>query len=304
MMQSVAFAFLTVVVLAVFQLVLRGAMQVWPVGMAGVLSRIASVVLIGACVCITGDGWRRLRPRGAGGWLLLMGVVAIAINILWFGALKFTTATNSALLLRLDLVFVVLIGQAWGLERISLRGWLAVPAMMVGLMLVMEVYQLTWRGHFIGDVMTLLTALGLACNAFVVRRILRQMDENAAAFYNLLMTMIGFGGLALYEGLTLGKAVPSRPEAWWWLAVIGILAAVGTPLYYAALRRMMVWKLRAFLLLTPPVVALAEWVLWDVRLSLPQWLGATLILAGVLVLIWDEAVSNKPTAAEVESVST
>ena len=44
------------------------------------------------------------------------------------------------------------------------------------------------------------------------------------------------------------------------------------------------WKLRAWLLLSPVLVAIVEW-LWGVRLSLSQWLGAAMVLGGLAALI-------------------
>lgn len=294
MMQAIVLALLNVVWLAGFQLVLRGALRIWPVGTAGAYSRVISLALLMAWVGMTGKGWRRLRPGKVWRWLLVMGAVAIVINISWFAGLKLTAATSATVLLRLDLLFVVLIGAALGLERISIRGLLTIPVMLVGLVLVMEAHQLSWTGHLLGDLMVVVAALGLASNAFVVRRILRHMDEPAAAFYNVLMSMAGFWALASYEGLAVPEAVTAYPAAWWWLVAVGIFAGVGAPLYYAALRRMMVWKLRAFLLLSPLIVALAEWAIWGVHLHRLQYLGAALLLGGVLALIWDEARSGSP----------
>ena len=60
-----------------------------------------------------------MRTRGVGRWLLLMGAISLVINLLWFGSVRLTTATNCAMLFRLDLLFVVLIGALLGQERIG-----------------------------------------------------------------------------------------------------------------------------------------------------------------------------------------
>ena len=224
-----------------------------------------------------------------------MGTIAVVINFSSFAALKLTTATNSALLLRLDLLFVVLIGQACGLERINLRALLTIPMMLAGLILLTEAHHFGCSSHLVGDVMVVVAALGLAVNAFVVRRILQRMDEAAAAFYNTIFTLVGFTALASYEGFAVSREIADQPEAWWWLIGLGIIAGVKAPLYYAALRQMPVWKLRMFLLLSPLLVALAEWALWGITLHVSQWLGAALLLGCALVLALDEARSNSGT---------
>ena len=130
------------------------------------------------------------------------------------------------------------------------------------------------------------------------------MDEEAVTFYNLLITMAGFLALALHDGFATGQAVTTQPGAWLWLVGLGIMAAITTPFYYAALQRMMVWKFRAILLLNPLVVALAEWWLWGIHLHHLQWLGAAMILVGALALIWDEARSNLAGVERIGEDST
>ncbi len=51
------------------------------------------------------------------GWLVLMGIISILINLTWFSAVRWTTATNVGMLIRFDVVFVVLIGSLFGLEN-------------------------------------------------------------------------------------------------------------------------------------------------------------------------------------------
>jgi drug/metabolite transporter (DMT)-like permease len=72
--------------------------------------------------------------------------------------------------------------------------------------------------------------------------------------------------------------------AWGWIALLGCTAVLSLPLYYAALHRMEVWRLRAWLLATPVLVAVAEWGL-GLRLGWTQWLGAAMVLGGLAVLI-------------------
>ena len=171
-MQAILFAFLAVVTWVLFNLLLRVAADTVPVALVGTFSRIVTLPLLAAWVLATGARWRRLVPRGTGGWLALMGAVSIAVNLLWFGAMTWTSATNVAMLFRLDLVFVVLIGALLGLERIGWPQLLLVPTMLLGLALLSEVHRLDFAGHMAGDLMIVVAAFGFAVNAFVIRRIL------------------------------------------------------------------------------------------------------------------------------------
>lgn len=286
-MSGRVFAILTVLGMAAFTLLLRATMDVWPVGTAGSLSRAVALAVLGAWVLARGRGWRRLATSGLGGWIVLMGVISTGINLLLFASLEWTTATNNALLFRLDLVFVLFIGSFLGLERITPAELLLLPVMLLGVALVVvNPKELSFRGHTVGDVMVVVAALGFAVNAFVILRILRRMDEEAVALYNHGISTLGFVVLMLAGGELSGVGETVRsPAAWSWIVLLGVVSAVVLPLYYAALHRMQVWRLRTWLLATPVMVAVAEWLLWGTRLSGTQLEGGVLVLAGLGGLI-------------------
>ena len=287
-MQAVFYAALAVLPWVVFTLVLRWLIQFegWPVGLVGTLSRLVTVPLLAAWVLGTGARWRRLRPRGTLGWLLLMGGVSVMVHLLWFTSLKWTTATNVAMLFRFDLLFVVLIGAVLGLEQIGVAQLVLVPPMLVGLALVTEIGKFDWGGHLVGDAMIVVAAFGFATNAFVIRHIMQVMDEEAVALYNHAMNMLGFVALGLAGGdFTRTAEVFRQPAVWQAILLLGVIAAVGLPLYYVALRRMDVWKLRTFMLSAPMITAVAEWRLWGIPVSPLQGVGALILLGGLIVLV-------------------
>ena len=311
-MQAIGFAILTVISTAAFTLVLRGTMAVWPVGLGGFLSRIITLTALAAWILATGKGWRRLRLNGLGQHLLLMGVIAIVINLLRFAALKLTTATNVATLFCLDLAFVVLIGAVLRLEHHGWKQLALLPVMLAGMVLLTGALDKGgWGGHVVGDAMAVAAAFAYAVNAFVIRRILRVMDEEAVSFYNHGYTTVGFIALAFIDNefRTVGAVLPQM-TAWLWIVALGFLAAVWLPIYYAALARMAVWKLRAWMLSTPVLVAILEWRLWHVHLSVLQLSGAAIVLGGLGTLIWfesrmhsrgDERVRPAPAVAASKS---
>lgn len=294
-MRAILFAFLSVVSWVAFSLILRGAVAVWPVSLIGILSRVVTLAILGVWVLTTGARWRRLRTRGVGRWLLLMGSISAVITLLWFVSLQSTTATNCAMLYRFDLLFVVLIGAMLGQERIGLAQLTLVPAMLVGLALVSEVHKFDFHGHFRGDMMVVAAAFGFAVNAFVIRHIMGTMDEEAVALYNHGMSTVGFVVLALVSGdFARTQTMLVQPKAIAVVVTLGVIAALHLPLYYAALRRMRVWTLRAFMLSAPVMAAAVEWQLWGERLTALQGVGAAIILAGLGVLVVIEQRSQTP----------
>ena len=287
-MKTVFYASLAVVPWVAVTLMLRWliSIQGWPVGLVGTFSRIVTLPVLGLWIVTLGPGWQSLRPRGRGRWLMLMGAISIVINLLWFGAVQWTTATNVGMLIRFDVVFVVLIGSALGLERIGLRQLALIPVMFVGLALLMEIQEFDWGGHIVGDAMTVAAAFGFSINAFIIRHIMLVMEEEPVALYNHAISMLGFIGAGVIGGdfARSGELLASTTVTAW-VVILGVAIAVSLPLYYVALRRMDVWKLRMFMLVTPVLTAAVEWPLWGMRLAPLQWLGGGIILAALAILI-------------------
>ncbi len=306
-MKTLFYASLAVIPWVIAILLLRWLIHIqgWPVGLVGTLTRCVALPVLGGWIVMRGAGWRRLRPRGQLRLLIIMGVIAIVINIGRFSAVRWTTATNVSMLIRFDIVFVVLIGSLLGLERIGLRQLALLPVMFIGLGLLVEVQNFDWNGHVIGDLMTIVSALGFAINAFIIRHILTVMDEEPIAFYNHAITMFGFIALGIFMGdFTQTAEVLAQPSAWIPIAALGVLAAISLPLYYVALRSMDVWKLRMFMLAAPVLTAVVEWPLWGIELAPLQWLGGTIILFGLAVLVHMEwRLNARQRAVEAATLS-
>jgi drug/metabolite transporter (DMT)-like permease len=279
-------ALLTIGAMTGVTLLMRAALDLWPVGLTGTASRVVTIGLLASWVLGRGAGWRRLAPRGVGWWLVLMGVNAIAINVVLFVALKWTTATNYALLYRLDVVFVVLLGSLLGLERVGWRELSLLPVMLLGTAMVAEVGPAGFQPHLVGDLLVVAGALGFAVNAFVLRRIFQAMDVEAVALINVSVSSLGFVGVlvACREWDTVGPAV-ANPAAWLWVALLGAAFAVYLVVYYVTLNRMPVWKLRMWMLASPLLVALVDRILWHTRLTGVQFAGMALVLLGLAGLI-------------------
>ncbi len=285
-MHNKTFVLLTVFCMAALTLLMRASLEFWPIGLAGTLSRVAALTTLGLWVLTTGDGWRRLKPGGAGKWLVLMCVFSALINFALFSALEWTTATNHALLYRLDTVFVVLIGSLFGLERIGWKELMLLPMMLLGMALVAEIGLSGFQVHWAGDLIVIAAAAGFATNAFVNRHIVRTMEPEAMAIYNITSGSLGFVIVSFVRGewAWLAQNTPSF-RAWLVVLLLGLLIAGFVPLYYLMLRRMPVWKLRTWMLVVPMLVAFADWLLWDTQLTGWQWLGTGLLLGGLAALI-------------------
>lgn len=285
--------------MAALTVLMRAVLQCWPLGLAGVFARVVALAVLAPWALTTGRGWRRFKPWGIGQWLALMCVLSLLVNFAVFKALEWTTATNHAILYRLDTVFVVLIGSLLGLERMGRKELLLLLVMLVGMALVAEIGQSGFEVHWAGDLLIIAAAAGFAINAFVCRKIVRTIEPETLAIYNIVFGSLGFVGLSFtrreWEWLA---HTPPDSRAWLMLVLLGIMIAVFLAGYYAILRRMPIWKLRTWMLIVPMLVALADWLLWSTRLTGLQWLGTGLLIGGLAVLIQLERVTSETCPAE------
>ncbi len=278
--------FAAVLCMAAQTLLMRAALESWPVSLAGIISRAVAFTMLGAWVLATGSGWRRFKPRGTGWWLVLMCLVSALLNFALFNALKWTTATNHAILYRLDTILVVLIGSVLGIERIGWKEFMLLPLMLLGIALLAEVGRSGFQVHWAGDLLVITAAAAFAVNAFVNRHIVQTMEPESMAVYNIAAGSLGFVVVSITEGewAWLARGAPSL-GAWLILVVLGLLIAGFVPAYYLLLRHVPVWKLRTWMLIVPLLVAGADWLVWGTRLTGWQWLGTALLLGGLAALI-------------------
>jgi len=286
-MRTLAWAFAAALGQTVLLLILRKVMAIWPVGVGGGAVRLMAAVIIGAMIVLRDKSWRRLRIGPMAKPLLFMGFESILVNVCWFGGMKFTTAANAAILQRLDLIFVLLIAAAMGYERLHATQWLVLPVLIAGAALVMRVHQFTLSGHMLGDCLIVVGAFFLASNAFVIRGIMRHMEEDAIAFYNMLLSVPGFLAVAAFERHAAPLGTSLAP-ALVWLTLLGVVSAIALVLYYLAMRRMHVWKLRALMLISPLMTIALEHFLWQTTLQPMQYLGAGLLIGGTAALVLAE----------------
>ncbi len=253
--------------------------------LVGILSRVVCLTLLGSWIVTRGTGWRRFQLRGEGRRLIWMGAISTVINLAWFYSLQWTTATNVAILIRTDIVFVILIGATFGFERIRPTQLAVVPLMFIGLGLLCEIQQFDFSGHLTGDLLVVCAALAFSVNAFIIRVILKTLDGEVVAEYNHGISSLGFLAVVLFQGqfaqLPELFTVP-RASA---IIGLGVCTAIGLPLYYMALKHLPVWKLRVCMLAGPVFTALFELWYWELVMTWTQVLGAAMILVGLAAIV-------------------
>ena len=213
----------------------------------------------------------------------LIGVALFGGYAFQTWGLRYTTATNSAFISGLAVVFVPLLGAGLFRERIGWGAWLGALAAVVGLGLIVfsSAPTLSFASLNRGDLLTLGCALSVAWHILLIGRLARPQT-----YMPLLVMQIGVVALLSGVGM-LAVEDPVLPQSfvvWKGIVLTGIFA---TALALWAQNRFQPYTTAArtaILLASEPVFAavLGYWLLGE-RLVGWQWLGALLIPGAILL---------------------
>ena len=207
-------------------------------------------------------------------------MAAIASVFLFIGyvtqtvGLRYTTASNSAFITALYVVFVPLF-----LGRFSLTLWTALGLALTGLWLLVRP-----SAHMsIGDFYTLICAVAFALHIISLEFFAAKTEFQSLASWQLIMVTIALVGPAIFEGY--------RPELQTFTLTV-IVALIITGVLATGLAFLVqVWaqgyvpahRVALIFALEPALSAWMSWLVLGEQLDAMGWIGSGLILAGVLV---------------------
>lgn len=202
----------------------------------------------------------------ATGWLFL-GYVLQTVG------LRSTSASNSAFITTLYVVFVPLI-----LRRFGVRSWIATGIATVGLWCLVR----PTAAVNVGDLMTLGCALAFAAHIACLERFTREVDATSLFVWQLIAM----------SGLMLVAMVWEQPPASAFaptivliigLAVTGGLATLAFAIQMWAQQLIPAQQVALLFALEPAYAAWLSWYFLGESLDWQGWIGSGLILTGVIV---------------------
>jgi drug/metabolite transporter (DMT)-like permease len=241
---------------------------------------VAAVILLPFAV-------RDLRPHRLRALLVPFGILLLCGGIIYpwcfLSSLKFTSATNSALLIALNPVFTVLAAPLVG-ERLTAHRLTGVLVALAGAVIVIthgEVSRLLGLSLNRGDVLALGAALTWAVFNLIGRRVVLHLSPAAInclvyVFGGVALAAIGFSEGPLQQLLSASRAALSG------ILVMSVLASVlAGQLFLLGLRGIGVSRSVVFIYLVPVLTAALSALMLDEAVTLPQVAGGTAVLVGV-----------------------
>jgi drug/metabolite transporter (DMT)-like permease len=250
--------------------------------------------LLVAAVIAAGPGLRTVATRRLPSHVLRAIVGLTAMTLTFTGIVALTLAEATTINFTVP-VFATILGALVLREPTGWHRWAAVATGFVGVLIVAQ----PGGAHFPlwGAGCALAGALGTA----TVTILLRQMGRTESA----LTTVFWFSALSLLP-LSLVYAAAAQPHApmtWFWLAAIGTLGGLAQIAMTSSLRLGPVAIVVPMDYSSLLWATLFGWLVFDVLPASSTWIGAPLIVASGLYIVWREHVRQRTMTQEAGPIA-
>ena len=239
-----------------------------------------------ATLTLAVPGRRRVRTLGRRGWGIgaMLGLLLAVGYALQSAGLERTTVSSTGFITGLYVVFTPLLALVVFRTRIAAAVWLGVGLSTVGLSLLSGVDA----GRLAGDALALGASAVYSVQIVLMERYAPRFDAVALTLAEMAAAFIGF----LVVAVALGQVeVPRGWTVWGALLVTGVFAsALGFLVQTWAQRSLSATRTALAFALEPVFAAFFGFWLAGDRLGAWGWMGAALIMAGIVVA--------EPAAAE------
>ena len=224
-----------------------------------------------------------LRVRGRAWWdMLLLGLVGmIGYHLLFFQALRHTTAIKASMIGATNPLMSALLAAAFLGERLGWRRILLILTALAGVLLTISNWHpalLVRQGPGLGDLLMAGAVLCWAVYAILVRRLVKRFDPIVTTFYSFFFCVVILTPFQAAETLRNGLAIDF--QGWMAILYMGLFPTfIGYLVQQQAIKHIGVSRTALFINLVPVVVM----VLAVVVLGEP-WMPLNLVSAAMIIL--------------------
>jgi drug/metabolite transporter (DMT)-like permease len=228
----------------------------------------------------------RVRPLGRRGLAagLGIGLVLAAGYAFQTAGLERTTASSAGFITGLFVVITPLLATVFIGVRLGIATWIGVALATIGLALLSG----AGAGEIGGDALVLGAALAFAIHIVLLEHFAPGYDAVALTMLQMLAAFVSLGAIAVAVGQV---ELPRGWTVWTALVVTGVFAsALGFLVQTWAQQRTTATRTALALTMEPVWAGFFGYVLAGDRLGVAGWLGAALIMAGIVL--------SEPAAAD------
>jgi len=215
-----------------------------------------------------------------------VGLFHVAFYQIFFGVgLKYTTASNSVLIINTAPVITALLVWLTRAEPITWRQAMGIALASAGVILLVEASGGLSAGHLKGDLITMLAALSYAVTPMIVLPLYQRYSS---------LTIMTFGMVAGTVVLLIVGLPELARQSWtvssiaWAQLVYAALGAgtLGYLFWYEGIRRIGPTRAAAYFYLIPPVGVITAVKVLHEPFGMLHLAGAFVIIAGVALTRW------------------
>ena len=262
---------------------------VWGMGLVlakGAIDQFPPILLMGFRFTLTALllVWFVPIPRKNLVWLFFTAIVASAIQYsLTFTGLKGLDTGVAALIVQLEVPFLVILGAVLLGEKPEARKWVGIVIAFVGVALIAN--PNTFNGSLIAVALVIGGALSWALGQIMIRRMKDIAGLTVTAWIAVFAAPQLFVMSALFESGQAHAIQQAKPIVWVAVAYLGIvMTAFGYFLWNTLIRRHDVGRVAPFLLLLPLYASLGGMLFLGERPTVNSLLGGAVILMGVGII--------------------
>ena len=264
-----------------------------PAGIIAFYRLFFSVVLMLPIILLKyNDEWKLIQKKD---WILatFSGVFLALHFILWFESLNYTSVASSVVLVTLQPIFAFLGTYLFFKERFSPG---AVISMLIALF---GSFIISW-GDFqisgmalLGDLLAILGAITITIYFLFGQRVRKQLSLMT---YTFIVYSISSITLLIYNFVLENPFLGYPIDHWWiFLALAIIPTFFGHTLFNWALRWLSTSTISMGIIFEPVGATILAYLIFGERVSAWQWLGGTIILAGLFLFIVSTSRKSKVT---------
>ena len=285
-LRGIASMLIAVACFAGMDAVLKVLSTNYPPLQVGALRGAASLPFVLASIVVT-NRWQELKVVR---WELHLIRGVLALIMLWgfVAAVSVMSLADTYAIFFVAPLIVTALAVPLLREHVDLGRWLAIAVGLSGVL-----WMIQPRGSefsLYGAAGALASAVAYALASISVRVMTRTESTVSLVFWFLVLLTILAGLLALPNW------VPIRAEHWPWLGLLGVFGALGQHFITEAFRNAPASVIAPFEYTAMLWAVGIDWVFWDTWPASRIWLGAALVIACGLYLIWRERQQKRDRA--------
>lgn len=248
-------------------------------------TRFAGASLILMPLALASAGRKAIPQRKSWPLLAVLGLTGVfAYNVFFMVGLRYTTASNGALIVGINPAVTAVLSVLLLKERLAAKQALGILVSLTGVAIVItggSVRSILESGVNLGDLLLVGAMLSWVAYTVVGKRVLEDLTPLVSNAWSCSIGALFLLPLAIYQARAVDvTAVPMA--AWAGIAYLAVFAsAIGFVWWYRGVREIGAARASVFINLNPVFGSLIGWLTLDEQLTAARLLGMAFVVSGV-----------------------